>query len=145
MTMINVTKRDETSIRLSSTDSGSLMEVSEFFTFYAEGYKYMPSYKNKMWDGKIRLFDARSNTLPYGLLAHLAEFARSRKYSLNIANEITNILVPTIKELEEYANMIPLSVNGKRIPGMRDYQFDGFSHAIRENRALLLSPTGSGT
>jgi superfamily II DNA or RNA helicase len=39
--------------------------------------------------------------------------------------------------------MIPLSNKGKKIE-MRDYQFDGFQQAIREQRSLLISPTGSG-
>lgn len=104
----------------------------------------MPAYKNKMWDGKIRLANLRNNTLPFGLLVHLAEFCRSRGYEIKISDEILKIHRPSLEELQEYADMIPLSVNGKRIPGMRDYQFDGFSHAIRENRSLLISPTGSG-
>lgn len=142
--VLTITKKDETLIQVSSADSGALMEISEFFTFFAEGYKHMPAYKNRSWDGKIRLFNGRNNTLPYGLLAHLMEFARSRKYELRIADEIKNFLVPSLEDLAEYASMIPLSVNGKRIEGMRDYQFDGFSHALRENRSLLISPTGSG-
>jgi len=31
-------------------------ELSEFFTFYVPGYKFMPAFRNRMWDGKIRLF-----------------------------------------------------------------------------------------
>ena len=26
-------------------------ELSDFFTFFVPGYKFMPSYKNKFWDG----------------------------------------------------------------------------------------------
>lgn len=144
MTLVNVTKKDETLIQFQCDDSGVIAEIGEFFTFFAEGYKFMPSYKNKTWDGRIRLANLRNNTLPYGLLVHLMEFCRSRGYEIRIADEITKIHCPSLEELAEYASMIPLSVNGKRIAGMRDYQFDGFSHAIRENRSLLISPTGSG-
>ena len=53
MADIGITKIDETSLRIVSNDSGILMELSEHFTFYAEGYKFMPLYRNKMWDGKV--------------------------------------------------------------------------------------------
>lgn len=144
MSTVFVKKKDETLIQFSCEDGGVYAEISEFFTFFAEGYKYMPSFKNRCWDGKIRLANLRNNTLPYGLLVHLVEFCKSRGYAVKISDEIINIPRPSIKELTEYVNMIPLAVNGKRITSMRDYQFDGFVQAIRENRSLLISPTGSG-
>ena len=60
--LFQVRKIDEVSLRITSPDdSGSIRELAEHFTFYAEGYKFMPSYRNKMWDGKIRLFNIRNN------------------------------------------------------------------------------------
>ena len=50
--MITAYKKDESKVLLRCDDSGVLMELSEYFTFYAEGYKFMPAYRNKMWDGK---------------------------------------------------------------------------------------------
>ena len=76
--MIRVRKKNEAHIVLESDDSGILRELSEYFTFYVEGYKFMPAYRNKMWDGKVRLFDMRSQQLPFGLLGQVAEFAKSR-------------------------------------------------------------------
>ena len=35
-----------------NTDPGIMNEISDFFTFFVPGYKFMPAYKNKMWDGK---------------------------------------------------------------------------------------------
>ena len=34
------------------------MEMSGYFEFYVPGYKFIPSYRNKMWDGKIRLLNS---------------------------------------------------------------------------------------
>ena len=55
MSDIVISKNDEVDIIVKSDDSGIIMELSEFFTFYVPGYKFVPSYRNKMWDGKIRL------------------------------------------------------------------------------------------
>ena len=68
MSDIVITKNDEVDIIVKSNDSGIVMELSEFFTFYVPGYKFVPSYRNKLWDGKIRLYDTRNYSLPSGLL-----------------------------------------------------------------------------
>lgn len=142
---IIVTKRDETLLNISSDDDrGILMEISEFFTFMAEGYKFMPSFRNKTWDGKIRIFNARNNTLPFGLLSHLVEFTRSRKYTINIANDIFNEYQPSNNELEEFVDSLYLTDNKGNQIFPRDYQVNGFNQAIKENKSLLISPTGSG-
>jgi superfamily II DNA or RNA helicase len=142
-TVISVVKKDETQVQVVCNDTGALMEVSEFFTFMAEGYKFMPSYKNKMWDGKVRLFNLRNNTLPFGLLNHLAEFARTRDYDLSIHSSISSRVVPASSDLKEYVESIALSSRGQKIE-LRDYQYDGFQQSIRNGRSLLISPTGSG-
>ena len=34
-------------------NSGTSAELRDFFSFYVPGYKFMPAYKNRVWDGKI--------------------------------------------------------------------------------------------
>ena len=41
-------------------DRGLAKELSDFFTFDVPGSKYMPSYRNKMWDGKIKLYNVHT-------------------------------------------------------------------------------------
>jgi len=95
--MIRVRKKDEAHIVLESDDSGILRELSEYFTFFVEGYRFMPSFKSKMWDGKVRLFDMRSHQLPFGLLGRVAEFAKSRNYELIVDSDIK----PTLSAIDE--------------------------------------------
>lgn len=143
MPTVNISKKDETLIQFHCDDLGVLMEISEFFTFMADGYKFHPAYKNKQWDGRIRLANLRNQTLPYGLTMHLAEFCKSRGYEIRYDKAITNFERPTLQQLKDYASNVPLSNRGNKIE-MRGYQFDGFQQAIREGRSLLISPTGSG-
>jgi len=35
------------------------MELSDFFSFFVKGYKFMPAWKSGSWDGRIRLFNIR--------------------------------------------------------------------------------------
>lgn len=140
--MIKAYKKDESKVLLRCDDSGILMELSEYFTFYAEGYKFMPAYRNKMWDGKIRLYDSRSQTIPYGLLKRVAEFCYERGYELEIDNSLKH-LVEEKDELKEFIDKLSITIKGKPI-NPRDYQLDAFIHAAQNSRCILISPTGSG-
>ena len=55
-------------------DWGQAAEIKEFFSFYVPGYKFMPAFKRRIWDGKIRLFDSNTGELPAGLIHHLVKF-----------------------------------------------------------------------
>ena len=63
-------------------DAGIKYELSEYFTFKVPGAEFMPSFRNKMWDGKIRLFNMWTSQLYIGLMKHLEEFCQSRGYNL---------------------------------------------------------------
>ena len=143
MTIVNVYKKDETVVQITSEDSGVIMEIAEFFTFMIEGAKFHPLVKSKQWDGKISLMNKRNQTLPYGLLSKLGEFCKSRDYDIVIDKEITNRKPQSVSELKEYINQLTISTRGQKIEP-RDYQFDAFQHGIREGRAVLISPTASG-
>ena len=66
MDQLKITKKNETFLFI-ETDPGIEMELTEHFCFFVPGYKFMPAYRNKFWDGKIRLFDTRKKTLYVGL------------------------------------------------------------------------------
>ena len=72
--MITVTKRDEAYLVI-DTDMGIAQELNDFFTFDVPGARFMPLYKNRMWDGKARLFNIYKKQLYIGLLPYLKEFA----------------------------------------------------------------------
>jgi superfamily II DNA or RNA helicase len=127
------------------TDAGIEQELSDHFCFYVPGYKFMPAYKNRMWDGKIRLYDLRKKLLYTGLFKYLREFAAARDYEIEIENndnygrpDITeNIDVPAL--LDE----LHLTAGGNKIEA-RDYQKEAVHHALSNRQSLLLSPTASG-
>jgi superfamily II DNA or RNA helicase len=144
MAHIVVKKVNESVLKIGSDDHGILMEACEHFTFMAEGYKFMPAYRNKIWDGKVRLLDARNHTLPYGLLLELIKFANSRKYTVAIDVDIAQ-RVPTNKEhLVDYIKTLTITDSNNNIIAPRDYQVSAFAHALSEGRSLVISPTGSG-
>ncbi len=118
-----------------SCDDGIRRELSEYFTFYVPGYKFMPAFKNKMWDGKIRLFDLRTNCLYLGLYSYLLKFAEERGYKV----EGDNLLrLQKVVDLDKFIKELDLP-----FPPY-DYQIAAVTTALQNKRKVLLSPTGSG-
>jgi superfamily II DNA or RNA helicase len=133
---IKLEKIDEVYLRVISEDRGILMELSEFFTFYVPGYKFVPAFKNKMWDGKIRLLDLRTNKIYQGLQKYIEQFCAERSYQLE---------VPIKEEYDsniDWIDWLPLGKDNCIKP--RDYQKDAVKHALVNCNGVLLSPTASG-
>ena len=79
MDIVQVERFDEVYIKIKA-DPGVMMELSEYFTFDVPGAKFMPAYKMKVWDGKVRLLNVMTGLLFAGLLRYVEEFCRSREY-----------------------------------------------------------------
>jgi superfamily II DNA or RNA helicase len=109
------------------------------------GYKFMPAYKNRMWDGKIRLYDLRKKTLYTGLFKYLYEFAAARSYDVELDNNSTYGMAGSknLVDIEALVNELTLTAGGNKIEP-RGYQLDALEHALSNGQSLLLSPTASG-
>ena len=139
--MITVTKKDECHI-LIDTDPSTAKEIVEFFTFEVPGAKFMPAYRNRMWDGKARMFNMYTRELYVGLLDYLVEFCEQLEYKIDI--QIDKVGEDgTIDQVSKFTESLNLHSQGKKI-AIRDYQLDAVTHAINNGRSLLLSPTASG-
>ena len=124
-------------------ESGVAQELNEFFSFYVPGYKFMPAFRNKMWDGKIRLYNISTGELPAGLYLHLLKFVEQRGYELACYDDDKYGTVDQhnkvdVKELYSFIQRLQLPFP------IRDYQFDAVSTGVHRKRSILLSPTGSG-
>ena len=140
MESLIISKVNETFLHIECEPSVE-RELSEHFCFFVPGYKFMPAYRNRMWDGKIRLFDQRKKSLYTGLFKYLKEFCELRDYHIIIDDKNGNP-----DPYEKYDRIItdwPLTAGGKEI-NPRDYQLDALQHALEHKKSLLLSPTASG-
>jgi superfamily II DNA or RNA helicase len=143
---ISILKKNE-STALVDCDAGIAQELSEYFSFFVPGYKYMKLYKRKIWDGKIRLFNSISRELPAGLYPFVDEFCKRNSYTL--LTESSDYGSPLDKNEQDpeliYKYIIDLNLQSRGNPiDIRDYQFDAVMKALNLNRCVLLSPTGSG-
>lgn len=139
--MIKVTKRDEAYLVV-DTDMGIAQELNDFFTFEVPGARFMPLYRNRMWDGKARLFNIYKKQLYIGLLPYLKEFAETLEYPIEV--NIDDIGDPvSLEYVTKFTDSLKLQANEQPID-VRDYQLEAIHHTINNGRALLLSPTASG-
>lgn len=147
MDTLIVKKKNESTL-IVDCDRSVAYELSDFFTFYVPGYKFMPAYKNKVWDGKIRLYDSRTKELPAGLYNYLSEFADVREYNILLEDSSQYGRPGASDSIDEtdiakFIQGLNLTAKGQKIEP-RDYQIDAFSYALRNQRGVLLSPTASG-
>lgn len=136
METLTITKVDEVYMSV-DCDGGSCWELQDYFTFTVPGMQFMPAVRNKVWDGKIRLFNPMTKRMYSGLIPHVKRFCEERDYNLVISDDYDLDALSTYE-----ADMFIKSLNLNLTP--RDYQVDAFAHAIKNRRALLLSPTASG-
>lgn len=123
-------------------------ELSDFFCFFVPGYKFMPAYRNKLWNGKINLYNQMNGRLYNGLLPLLPEFCKPRKYSINVSNNDYYgypMAQADVKpeDVWQLALDLNLQARGQQIKP-RDYQLGAVHHALVNKRLLLISPTASG-
>lgn len=98
----------------------------------------MPAFRNKIWDGKIRLFNSQTRQIYYGLLHHLEKFAKERDYEIEFDKSVETYDEFSLADAEEFIDTLAIPFE------VRDYQKDAFVHAVRSRRNLLVSPTASG-
>lgn len=143
MSTISFHKFNESKVKVTSPDSGALMELSEHFTFFVDGYKFMPAFRNKMWDGKLRLFNYRDQTLPFGLIPTACAFLKKRGYTFSFEDNMF-AQRPSKKEVKAYIDSLVVTDGDGNEIRPRDYQEEAIIHSLSEGRSLTLSPTGSG-
>jgi superfamily II DNA or RNA helicase len=135
MEQIHIYNKNEVHIKV-ECDRGIAMELSSYFEFEVPGASFIPSVRAKMWDGKIRLFNVNTMQIYKGLIAKIKKFAADREYEVIVHDGIDDTIDIPLNGLEKFLT------EGKWKP--RDYQLRAVAHAVRNHRALILSPTASG-
>jgi superfamily II DNA or RNA helicase len=118
-------------------------ELQDQFTFDVPGAKFMPQYRSKYWDGKIRLFNIEKKEIYCGLIDKLQVFCQRYGYTFEFeANKFYGLPY----EENEMVSQEGVQDYLQRITSFkpREYQVEGVYDALRRNRRLLISPTGSG-
>ena len=132
-----IDKKNEVYLKIEA-DADIRRELGEYFTFEVPGFKFMPQYGNRVWDGKIRLFSYATGQIYAGLYPYIVDWCTK--------NNVQIVDGTKIKDVPMSAEDTNRFLKALRIPKItiRDYQAEAFVHAIKKGRCLLLSPTASG-
>ena len=140
--MTKITKKNDVFLQV-NTEPSVARALADFFTFEVPGAKFMPAYRNRIWDGKIRLFSPATGELYVGLLPYLEKYLKDYEENYTISEDLQDEKRIEREVLDGFIRGLRLRSRGKSIRP-RDYQVDAVEYAIRKHRALLLSPTASG-
>ena len=142
MSHLIISKKNEVYLKINA-EPHIYYELSDQFTFDIPNAKFSPAYRNRHWDGKIRLFNTQKQEIYIGLLDRIIQFCKDHKYTYEFIEseyyglpfEINSFI--SKEGVKDYITSI-----SKYRP--REYQVDGVYDALRHNRKLLISPTASG-
>ena len=134
---IIVEKKDEVYIKIEA-DADIRKNLSDYFSFEVPGYRFTPQYRNRVWDGRIRLYSYATGQLYVGLYPYLEHWCKEQKVEIVKNTEILTIKEHTAAVLDGLVNSYDIAIPP------RSYQLDAFKYAIENERGLILSPTASG-
>ena len=137
-----ISKKNDVYVKV-DTEPNIGRELVDFFTFEVPGARFMPTYKSRVWDGKIRLYNQMSGEIYFGLVPYVEEFAKRNDISIEYGEGVKDEGEHRDAVLGGFVRRVSPKSKGKSLQ-IRDYQMAAFVHAVRNNRSLSLSPTASG-
>ncbi len=135
--MIDIKKLNESFISVVG-DTDEILNISDYFSFFTPNYRWSPKFKAGIWDGKIRMFNRKNNTLPIGLYPRLKYFCKQTNIEF-----FDNFTKTSLKLTEQ--NVIDYCERKLKLPFKpRDYQINGVIESFRQQKLVIKSPTASG-
>lgn len=134
--MLTISNANHSHVRI-DCDVDVAWELRDAFAFRPDGFQFVPSYKQKLWDGYIRMFNPNTRLIYRGLVDKVISWAEERGYEVDYPDQSFDTSF-SVAEAEQFIEQL----NPKHPP--RDYQVDGLVHALRSKRKIIISPTGSG-
>jgi len=143
MSDIVIKKKNEVYLTLQS-EPHIHHELSDYFSFELPEAKFLKRQPRfKYWDGMIRLYSPGTGELYTGLLNHLKLWANERRYTIEYEE---NEWYGDAEESNDFVSPGGVKVFMDKISKYepRDYQYGTVYQALKNNRGLFVSPTGSG-
>ena len=133
---IIIDKKNEVYLKIEA-DADIRRELGQHFTFEVPGYKFMPQYRNRVWDGKIRLFSYATGQIYAGLYPYIVQWCKDNDVQVVDGTKMADVNVDD-KKIDDLIKALKLPFE------VRDYQKEAFKYSVQKNRCLLVSPTASG-
>ena len=137
MQNIIVDKVNDVYLRIDA-DASIRRELSDYFSFEVPGYKFTPQFRNRVWDGKIRLYSYATGQLYVGLYPYLKDWCKKKSVHIVESSQILTYNNGIAADIDGLIESYDISITP------RDYQIAAFKFALEYDRGMILSPTASG-
>jgi superfamily II DNA or RNA helicase len=142
MSHLIISKKNEVFLQIKA-EPHVYYELADQFTFEVPNSRFMPQYRSRHWDGKIRLFNTQTGEIYVGLLDKLINFCDNHQYTYEfVKNKFYGLPFEVNDMISKEGVKDYMTSISRHAP--RDYQVEGVYDALRHNRKLLISPTASG-
>ena len=126
---------------ITGLDLGLAKTLNEYFSFYAENYRFHPKYRNGFWNGKIRLFNIKNHTLPIGCWF---ECYKLLKYQFHQQVKVDPNLKSTTRFVDKKFIEHFIKNTVKQTIEPRNYQLAILEQIFKYQKALVIAPTSAG-
>lgn len=143
MSRIIITKKNEVYLKINA-EPHIHHELSDYFSFEVPEAKFLKKNpKFRYWDGTIKLYSPGTGELYGGLLSHLKEWCNEKHYNIEY---VDNNWYGNVEEQNDFVSPEGIVHFMNKISKFspRDYQYLTVYKALKNNKGLFLSPTGSG-
>ena len=140
MRIINITKENESYLRVIGLSEHEHSRLAEDLAFYVPGYKFDSRFRSGQWDGKIRLLKKNSTLLYLGLLDTLKSLLQKYSIPFTTSDQFCDIgySEDRISSALKYLKL------PEHIEEVFKHQIDFMKIALSTKKCIVVSPTGSG-
>lgn len=135
MTQCTIVIEDEVNARVGGLRPEHLALLYEQFGIFVDGYRYMPAYQLRRWDGKNHFFSETGVTYTK-LLEEVIPYLVSWNYELNLEDK--RQVLPIIKD------RIDENFFGEGVRTIRPYQVDVVNKILDAGSGFAICATGAG-
>lgn len=121
-------------VRVETDNNAVLIKVNNHFSPFIDGHWFNPKYKAGFWDGRIRFYNSRRQSIPLGLFEELTTLLR-----------VEGIKFQTHKDLHEVVRKKDVFFN-VTLPdfSLREFQTDCVQTLLQYGRGMARIATGGG-
>ena len=142
---MRISKKNEVYLILDDMSESTRRELTEFFTFEVPGARFMPMYRKRIWDGKIRLFSPANGEIYVGLLDYVTKYCDDNNVSYELEEGVRNernVVRGCKRRLLSKVSNQNLKGNPSKYETTKLILY---AYAVGiSNRSLIVSPTASG-
>jgi hypothetical protein len=129
--------KNEVNAFIGGLDKADIAILNEAFTFFVDGYFFMPAYQLGRWDGKITFFDLRGNTYTK-ILDEVVGYIVELGYEVDIDDKRAT---PRPIDGVATADMFEAWSPGFRL---RPYQIECVNELVAQGGGIVVAGTGAG-